>query len=96
MPAARPAIYVASLTDYNNGILHGRWIDALLSPAEIHRQIHEMLAGSPTTTRTGEPAEEWAIHDHEGFGDVRLDAHESVDDIGAACSIESDTVHGAD
>ena len=29
------AIYVASLADYNNGVLHGAWIDAAREPAEI-------------------------------------------------------------
>lgn len=40
-----------------------------------------MLAASPTTTRTGEPAEEWAIHDHEGFGGLEIDPHESLEEV---------------
>jgi hypothetical protein len=52
----RPRIYVACLAAYNNGCLHGRWIDAT-TPDEIWAQVRAMLADSP------EPdAEEWAIH----------------------------------
>ena len=57
----RPRIYVACLAAYNNGCLHGRWIEAT-TPDEIWEQVRAMLADSP------EPdAEEWAIHDHDGF-----------------------------
>jgi hypothetical protein len=30
-----PRIYVASLSDYNNGVLHGRWIDASSDPEDM-------------------------------------------------------------
>ncbi|MEO0467721.1 MAG: antirestriction protein ArdA, partial [Pseudomonadota bacterium] len=51
-----PRIYVACLAAYNNGRLHGRWIDAT-DPHEVWQQVSAMLAASP------EPdAEEWAIH----------------------------------
>lgn len=81
MAVVRPAIYVASLADYNNGVLHGAWIDATLPPAAIERLIEELLRASPTTRRSGEPAEEWAIHDSEGFGSVAIDPHESLEDL---------------
>lgn len=83
MSAARPAIYVATLNDYNNGILHGAWIDALLPTEEIERRIADVLTTSPTALRTGEPAEEWAIHDHEDFTQP-IDAHEPIADVVAA------------
>ena len=52
----RPRIYVACLAAYNNGRLHGRWIDAT-DPHEVWQHVRGMLAASP------EPdAEEWAIH----------------------------------
>ena len=55
-------IYVACLAAYNSGHLHGRWIDATLGEEHIHNETRAMLAASP------EPdAEEWAIHDYEGF-----------------------------
>lgn len=77
-PRLSPRIYAASLSDYNNGILHGRWIDATSDIVEMQQAISEMLATSPTTARHGEPAEEWAIHDYDDFGDIRVDEHQSL------------------
>lgn len=73
-----PRIYAASLSDYNNGILHGRWIDATSGIGEMQRAISEMLAASPTTARCGEPAEEWAIHDYDDFGDIPVGEYHSL------------------
>lgn len=42
----RPRIYVACLAVYNNGRLHGRWIDAT-APDEIWREVSAMLRASP-------------------------------------------------
>lgn len=57
-----PRIYVACLAAYNNGKLYGKWIDANQDVDALHGEIAAMLAASP------EPgAEEWSIHDHEGF-----------------------------
>ena len=78
-----PRIYVASLSDYNAGILHGRWIGADQPGDEIHEDIAVMLADSPTTRRYGEVAEEWAIHDYEGFGPVRLGEYERIEQVAA-------------
>lgn len=55
-------IYVACLAAYNNGFLHGAWIDAEQDAYDIYAEVRAMLAASPV-----EDAEEWAIHDHEGF-----------------------------
>jgi len=74
--AGTPRIYVASLADYNAGRLHGRWIGADQSAEAIREQIAEMLAESK------EPiAEEWAIHDYEGFGDLGLSEWEDIDKV---------------
>jgi antirestriction protein len=71
-----PRIYVASLADYNAGRLHGRWIAANQEPETLWEEINEMLAESM------EPlAEEWAIHDYEGFGPLRLSEYESIERI---------------
>jgi antirestriction protein len=73
-----PRIYVACLAAYNNGILHGEWIDAGQSADEIHEAVQRMLAASP------EPgAEEWAIHDYEGFAPLRLSEWESFERVAA-------------
>lgn len=72
----RPRVYAASLADYNAGRLHGRWIDADQETDEISEAITAMLG----TSR--EPiAEEWAIHDYEGFGKLRLSEYESIETI---------------
>ena len=55
-----PRIYVACLAAYNNGYLHGDWIDADQDVDEIRDEIATMLARSPI-----EHAEEYAIHDYE-------------------------------
>jgi antirestriction protein len=61
-----PRIYVACLASYNAGHLHGKWIDATDADA-IWEGIREMLKRSPCPG-----AEEWAIHDYEGFGGINL------------------------
>lgn len=82
LPADGPRIYVASLSDYNSGILHGRWLEAAVEPDELWEGINEMLAASPTTRRSGEPAEEWAIHDYEGFSRfVALGEYEAIERV---------------
>src|SRR5450631_1848955 len=70
----RPRIYVASLSDYNAGILHGRWIDADQEPDELHEAVNDMLIKSPTAG-----AEEYAIHDFEGFGHYHVEEYDSLD-----------------
>ena len=73
-----PQIWVASLADYNNGTLHGVWLNAARDEAELHADISTMLAASPLTAATGEPAEEWAIFDYDGFTPLRIDEHENL------------------
>jgi antirestriction protein len=71
-----PRIYVASLSDYNDGRLHGRWIDADQEAEALGVAVNEMLASS-----TMPLAEEFAIHDYEGFGPVRLNEYESLESV---------------
>lgn len=77
-------IYVADLAAYNNGKLHGVWINATDDLDSIWNQINKMLANSP------EPlAEEWAVHDFEGFGSYALSEYDSIDEVHEiACFIE--------
>lgn len=73
-----PRIYVASLSDYNAGRLHGDWIDANQAAEDIETDIGRMLS------KSREPiAEEWAIHDYEGFGPLRLSEYESIEHLSA-------------
>lgn len=79
-------IYIASLADYNNGYYHGVWIDATLEPAAIREQIHAMLKKSPVLQREGEDFGDWAIHDYEGFGTLRLDELEDPEYLHSVAS----------
>jgi antirestriction protein len=71
-----PRIYVRCLAAYNAGILHGCWIDADQDADAIQEDVQVVLASSPVSD-----AEEWAIHDHEGFGSVRLSESESFETV---------------
>jgi antirestriction protein len=75
---SRPRIWVGSLSDYNNGALYGVWLDAAREPEEIQADIDVMLAASPWTAQTGEPAEEWGFFDYDNFGTCRIDEYESL------------------
>ena len=57
-------IYVACLSSYVHGHLHGEWIDATQDEEGILAEIHTMLAASPVTELYGEVAEEFAIHSY--------------------------------
>jgi antirestriction protein len=75
-PRVPPRIYVASLSDYNAGRLHGVWLDADDDEGTLHEGVHAMLDASP------EPhAEEYAIHDYENFGPLRLGEFDSLDSV---------------
>ena len=84
-PPIEPKIYVASLADYNNGHLHGAWIDANQEADAIHRATQAMLRSSPLAHRLY-PPEEWAIHDYEGFHHFHLNEHTPVNIVAAIAS----------
>jgi len=69
-------IYVACLASYNNGILHGAWIDATQGEDGIWTDVKAMLKSSPQ-----EDAEEWAIHDYEGFEGVNISEYEGFESV---------------
>ena len=75
-PMDTPSIYVACLASYNNAILHGVWIDATQSEDDIMDEIWTMLDSSPESN-----AEEYAIHDYEGFGNIQIHEYESIYNI---------------
>ena len=79
----RPSIYVASLADYNDGRLHGTWIDATSDPASIHHAITAMLGRSRNPG-----AEEYAIHDYSGFCGFAVREYDTIDTVHEiACGI---------
>jgi len=71
-----PRIYAACLAAYNNDILHGCWIDAAQDAWAIYGDIAEMLRASPIPD-----AEEWAIHDYEGFEGVRIAEYAGIETV---------------
>lgn len=89
-------IYIACLAAYNNGILHGEWIDVTGDIDDLRQEISRVLKASP------EPdADEWAIHDHENCGPLldyteTPDLEEFCDYVRAlsATKYDRDLIHG--
>ncbi|MDR0887509.1 MAG: antirestriction protein ArdA [Candidatus Nomurabacteria bacterium] len=75
-----PSIYVASLSDYVGGRLHGCWIRADQEDEKIFEAIRQMLKQSPNPLE----AEGYAIHDYEGFGSLKLDEYDDIKQVAAA------------
>lgn len=84
-----PRLYVASLTDYNAGTLHGVWVDATDDPDDIAEQIAAMLAASPEARAfpQGGPAEEYAIHDHDGWCGYRVGEYSNIERLHAVAEL---------
>lgn len=113
MVKTSPRIYVASLSDYNNGILHGAWIDAAQDVDTIREEIAAMLRESkhpnvtvdcphcdgsgaltpdeecPECDGSGKvpSAEEYAIHDYEGFGNWKTGEHPNLEQVAAYAAV---------
>lgn len=83
-----PRIYVACLAAYNNGFLHGAWIDADQDTDHIRDEIAAMLARSPV-----KDAEEYAIHDYEGFEGVSISEYAGIDGVARMAAFIAE--HGA-
>ena len=66
-----PKIYVACLAAYNNGHLHGSWID-VVDEDGIQDAVRALLKSSPIPD-----AEEYAIHDYENFDGVTINEYDS-------------------
>lgn len=87
-----PKIYVACLAAYNSGHPHGAWIDADQGAWEIYDEIKAILKASPIAG-----AEEFAIHDYEGFEGVRIAESQGLGSVVeiAAFIIEHGALGGA-
>jgi antirestriction protein len=83
-----PRIYVACLAAYNNGYLHGVWIDAAREPWALWDDVRAMLTASPVAG-----AEEWAIHDYEGFGGVGVAEYSGLEQVSELAAFVAE--HGA-
>lgn len=76
-------IYVASLSDYNNGILHGAWIDFedCVSASDVRDEINAILEDSPFAQEHELKAEEWAIHDYVLPGSLKAEEYSEIDEL---------------
>ena len=76
-------IYVASLSDYNSGIMHGAWFD--LSDYNDEEELYaaiksQVLETSPTAHAEGmDAAEEYAILDYDDTHPSGLGEYENLD-----------------
>lgn len=68
-------IYVADLAAYVEGRLVGQWLDLddYVDAGDLQYVIERDVL-QPNH-------EEWAIHDYEGFGPIRIDEYESLDTV---------------
>jgi len=71
-----PRAYFASLSDYNHMVLHGAWVEDLTDADHVRDEIQKMLAESEEAV-----AEEYALHDYEGFGDWRPHEYEPIENL---------------
>ena len=87
-----PSIYLADLAAYNSGRLHGEWVeldgDADHNLEQIQETIARVLRSSPVAD-----AEEWAIHDYQGFGDLKLGEYEDLEKVAKVAALINE--HGA-
>ena len=78
-------IYVASLSDYNNGRLEGKWLDLsdYSDASELMEAIQEMLDELTEKYKSvdGEVREEWAVHDYEGIPSTLASEYMSEQDF---------------
>lgn len=113
MNTTEPRIYVACLASYNNGVLHGEWIDDVTDADEVRERIAAMLRASrfPNVEvdcpeclgskcdecgNSGKvsSAEEWAIHDYEGFAGVQIGENPDLDALAALAEHLEDDSYG--
>lgn len=74
-----PRIYVASLADYNAGTLHGKWFD--LDEFSDSDDLYTAVKADILDTSKEPIAEEWAIHDYEGFQGLAIGEYESLEHV---------------
>lgn len=72
-----PQIYIACLSAYNNGFLHGAWVDASEGIEHVRECIKDILSSSPVA----EECEEWAIHDYQNFGSYKVSEYHDLEEL---------------
>lgn len=71
-----PRIWVGSLADYNNGVLHGDWLDAAVADDVLLAGAQRILASSRQPD-----AEEWGIFDYDEFGSFKVGECDRLEDV---------------
>ena len=90
MTATSVRIYVASLAHYNAGRLYGEWVDIEgMDADDILEAIAGVIDRAPVLPDVG-PAEEWAIHDYEGFGAFKLSENPDWDEVAGWLELTED------
>lgn len=71
-----PRVWIGCLAAYNDGTLHGEWVEAAVSDEELVEAARRIVAYSP------EPdAEEWAIFDFDEFGGYRVQEYDPLEHV---------------
>jgi len=78
--STKPRIYIADLGAYNAGNLHGCWVDANQEP-------DEML--TDWETECGPVPDEYAIHDYEGFGKIKISEYADLATVSRLASLSA-------
>ncbi|QNL30611.1 ArdA-like antirestriction protein [Gordonia phage SpeedDemon] len=79
-----PSIWIADLAAYNAGHLVGEWVelDADTDAEDVYAKIKEICArGDELLRKLNEwsgPHEEFAIHDYEGFGPIKIGEYDPI------------------
>ncbi|MBD2438862.1 antirestriction protein ArdA [Nostoc sp. FACHB-110] len=86
-----PQIYVACLSAYNAGMLHGMWIDCTQDVEAIREDIEWILSWSPC--RDDEACEEYAIHDYQNWYGIYISEYDDLEKLAELAQALSE--HGA-
>lgn len=72
----RPMVWIGCLAAYNDGMLHGEWIDAAVDDEQLAASAQRVLDTSPIPG-----AEEYAIFDTDEFGAFNVGEYERLETV---------------
>lgn len=81
-----PRIYVACKASYDSGTLYGGWIDDCTDADAIRDSVAAILRASRFPS-----AEEWAIHDYEGFYGIKLEESHDINELAELAKLIKET-----
>ena len=78
----QPEVYIADLSAYNHGFLHGEWVDPTEGKEALLEEVNRILASSPVHEKyPGEVVEEFAIHDYSDFYEAELGEYPDLNEV---------------